>query len=121
MKILRIFLDVNLERNEIVVDIRRKTCVFVRLFLEPRTRSSTRSRGKIDEHRPLLFTGEGDRLVSIGQPIYKHFFYPKNILFQAASTNSIDAYFARKTKEKARNAVLVRVLACALRGQKPAF
>ena len=46
-KVSRIFLDMNMERNKILFDVRRQTGVFIRLFLEPNTGSSTRRRAEI--------------------------------------------------------------------------
>jgi hypothetical protein len=49
VKVLRIFLDVDLERNKIVVDKRRQTGVVVRLVFEPLTSTSGGRGAEIDQ------------------------------------------------------------------------
>lgn len=69
MKVARIFLDVNVERDEICFDVRRQTGIAVRLVLESLTCASGRSSAEIDEQRFVLFLSSIQCLVGIGDPV----------------------------------------------------
>lgn len=72
MKVLRILLDVGLERNEVLVYERRYVGVFVRLGFQPSTSSSARSRAEVDQQGFLLFLRRGQRRVGVFDPVDGH-------------------------------------------------
>lgn len=72
MKILRVVLYMNVQRNEVVLDVRRQTGVGVRLCLEPNTPVSTGRRAEVDEKRLALIFRLIQCFVSIGDPIHGH-------------------------------------------------
>lgn len=73
-KVSGILLNVNMERNEILFDVRRQTGVFIRLFLKPNTSPSTGRGAKIYQQRPFLIFCFFQRLVGVCDPVNRHIY-----------------------------------------------
>ena len=72
MKVFRVLLDVNIQRNEVLVDERRDLRILVRLGFQPSTCYSGRCGAEIDEQRFILFFGLTYSFVGIFDPVYGH-------------------------------------------------
>jgi len=81
----RMFLDMRLHRNEILVNEAGSLLVFVRLGIQPSTSSLSRRGAKIQQDRPLLLFCHSQRLINIFAPIDTHVFLQQelNLLLQS--------------------------------------
>jgi len=77
-KILGIVLDVDVERNEIIVDEGRQTGVAIRLVLEPLAGTSRRCGAEVDQQWARSFLSLSQCLVGIGYPVDGHKLPPLN-------------------------------------------
>ena len=73
MKVLRIFLNVDIERDKIVIYKGRQTGVAVRLVFEPLTRASGRCGAEIYQQRFVLFFSFLERLIGVFDPVDGHY------------------------------------------------
>ena len=80
MEVFRVLFDMDLERDEVVVDECRGLCIVVGLGLQPSACSSGRCRAEVDKQRLVLFLCLPKRLVGVFDPVNGHFNRLQNFL-----------------------------------------
>jgi hypothetical protein len=68
----RMFLDVGLYRNEVLVNECGGLLVFVRLGIQPSASASSWRRAEVQQDRPALFLCGRQRLIDVSTPLHRH-------------------------------------------------
>jgi hypothetical protein len=72
VKVLRVFFDVDLKRDEVLIYELRDFFIFVGLGLQPSASASARCGAEVNKDRLVLFLRRGKGLVSVSDPVYGH-------------------------------------------------
>jgi len=68
-KVFRIFFNVDVEWDELLVDKRRQTGVRIRLVFEPLAGASSRRGAEIDKQRFIFVLCSSQRLIGVRDPV----------------------------------------------------
>ena len=76
MEVGRVFLDVRLNRKEILIDEARDFIVIVGLGFQPNASASSGSRAEVNQQRFVVRFRLGERCINVFVPFYSHFLIP---------------------------------------------